>query len=173
MKKAAIVALILCLAPALVWAADSNRDPGGFQGIKWGTQIYQLKGAACSRTGVCQKLVGGVSLTAHFEVTGDGYGIYRINLTAPVISTPTYNRMKGIVAALWKKYGNNDYFCAKDKTEHLLWLLGTTYIYVRLPRLIGQTFELRYGNIKQDNETLDRDNLRHLIRMFKACKGSV
>jgi hypothetical protein len=173
MRKAAIVVLIMCFAPALVWAADSNRDPGGFQDIKWGTRIYQLKGADCSRTGVCQKLVNGVQLTARFEVTGDGFGIYRINLTGTVISTPAYDRMKGIVAALWKKYGSNDYFCAKGKTEHLLWLLGTTYIYVRLPRLIGETFELRYGNIKQDNQTMDRDNLRHLIQMFKACHGSV
>jgi hypothetical protein len=173
MKKAAILVLILCFAPALIWAADSNKDPGGFQGIKWGTPIYQLKGRACSTTGVCPKLVNGVKLSARFEVTGDGFGIYRVNLTGTVISTPSYNRMKGIVEALWKKYGNNDYFCAKGKTEYLLWLLGTTYIYVRLPRLIGETFELRYGNIEQDNGTMDPDNLRHLIRMFKACKGSV
>jgi hypothetical protein len=173
MKKAAVVALILICWPALAQAADSNRDPGGFQGIKWGTQIYQLKGADCSRTGICRKLVNGVQLRARFEVTGDGYGIYRINLTGPVSSTATYNKMKGIVRSLWKKYGGHDYFCARGKTEHLLWLLGTTYIYVRLPRLVGETFELRYANIKQDNETMDRDNLRHLIRMFKTCKGSV
>jgi len=173
MKKAAVVALIILAWTGLAWAADSNKDPGGFQGIKWGTQIYALKRAPCNQTGVCDTLVNGLNLRTRFEVTGDGFGIYRINLTGEVSSTPTYNKMKDLVRALWKKYGGHDYFCARGKTEHMLWLLGTTYIYVKLPRLIGDTFELRYGNIAQDNQTMDVDNLRHLMKMFKGCKGSV
>ena len=71
-------------------------------------------------------------------------------------------------ADLWKKYGKHDNYCLKDRTEHICWRLGGSYIYVRLPRVIGDDFEISYGLIAEDPETLAR-----AMKLFKACAGPV
>ena len=168
MKKLAIIlTVLLFLLPSQAFGGDASKDPGGWRDAKWGMQIYSLKRPECARQGDCRTIINGVDLWTHYRVGGKG-GIFRVDLRASVSGDFIYKRMKGIVTALWKKYGKHDDYCLRDRTEHILWRLGGSYIYVRLPRVIGDDFELSYGRIEEDRETL-----AGLKKLFKLCAGPV